>query len=302
MTHDNANHGAIAGGTLRISIVLATFNAEQYLAECFENIRRQTYPNRELIVMDGGSTDGTLAIIRDNADLISHWVSEPDRGIYHAWNKGMRFATGQWVLFRGADDLFWDPDALSRAATRLARAGPDQLIGYGRGVCIDEFGHWVGVMGDDWPTCRRRFFHLMNLPHPAMFHHVEAFRRYGEFDESFRIAGDYDFLLRVLQVADALFIADGITTAIRTGGISRRKNIQATVEALRARKKNNLPGFPYLLWRHMAICALSNMRRRAVEALLGRDFLHRAVVRRRSVRSAMLAHQFDTHISGQTST
>ena len=279
----------------RISIAIATFNAEQHLGRCLDSIRQQTYVDREVIVADGGSTDGTLDIIRANGDLIAHWFSASDRGIYDAWNKALRFVTGQWVVFRGADDFFWDRGAVARAARHLARATSDQLIAYGRAVCVDERGNWAGIIGADWPACRRRFFHQMNLPHPATFHHIEAFKRHGEFDDSFRIAGDWEFLLRVLKTTDAFFIPEGIIAGVRTGGVSRRKNIQTVVESLKARKKNKLPGLPFLLWRHLAVCALSNMRHRAAGAFLGHRIVDRAVARRRRARSVLLEREIASY-------
>ena len=87
-----------------ISIVVSVFNGADTLQQCIDSVTDQTYPAVELIVIDGGSTDGTREILLRNASKLAYWVSEPDRGIYHAWNKALVHAQGDWISFLGADD------------------------------------------------------------------------------------------------------------------------------------------------------------------------------------------------------
>src|SRR3990170_1119466 len=98
------------------TIIVATLNSAHRLPRCIASFAGQTYPRRELIVMDGGSTDGTVDIIRTQGPAVAYWESSPDRGIYHAWNKALAHAHGEWICFLGADDYFWSPTSLSRVA------------------------------------------------------------------------------------------------------------------------------------------------------------------------------------------
>lgn len=91
-----------------VSIIVSVLNGKTTLQQCIDSVERQTYPNRELIVIDGGSRDGTLELLAENGGKISAWVSAPDRGIYNAWNKGLALAQGKWICFLGADDFFWE--------------------------------------------------------------------------------------------------------------------------------------------------------------------------------------------------
>ena len=95
----------------KISIIIATYNAEKTLQRCFDSIRNQKNEKIELIVIDGNSNDNTLSIIESNADIVDYYVSESDKGIYDAWNKGVKVSTGEWIEFLGADDKLL-PDSL----------------------------------------------------------------------------------------------------------------------------------------------------------------------------------------------
>ena len=225
-----------------ISVVIAVRNGAATLEACLDSVLGQTYPDWELIVIDGASTDGTQEIIRRQADKIAFWVSEPDRGIYNAWNKALDHASGSWMIFLGADDRFADSTVLSRASAALHDAEGPYGVVYGALRILDERGNEVRVEGDAWPSVRDGFRTEMTIPHPATFHHRSLFARRGRFDERFRIAGDYEFLLRELLDRDALFIADLVLVDMALGGISSRPENLARVmlENQRARRMHGL--------------------------------------------------------------
>jgi hypothetical protein len=100
----NAKHEFIAINSKRISVIVVTYNVAKTLQACLNSIYAQTYPAIELIIIDGDSTDGTKEILAANSNHINYWISEPDKGIYDAMNKGLKQATGQWIYFLGADD------------------------------------------------------------------------------------------------------------------------------------------------------------------------------------------------------
>jgi glycosyltransferase involved in cell wall biosynthesis len=201
-----------------ISVIVAVFNGRATLQQCIDSFARQTYANKELIVIDGGSTDGTIDVLRENQNTISYWVSEPDRGIYSAWNKALSQARGEWICFLGADDYFWDTNALAHMGVQLQKLPSSVLVAYGEIMVVNSDGRVICAFGGPWGKVKKRFGQLMSIPHQGTMHRRRLFERHGHFDESFRIAGDYELLLRELKSADACFIPDVVMTAMRQGG------------------------------------------------------------------------------------
>jgi glycosyltransferase involved in cell wall biosynthesis/nucleoside-diphosphate-sugar epimerase len=209
-----------AGVSPLISIVVSVFNGAGTLQKCLDSVAGQTHAGRELIVIDGGSTDGTCEILKRNAARLAYWVSEPDRGIYDAWNKGLTRARGDWICFLGADDYLWTPDTLERLAPVLERAYPPIRLVYGEVVVVNESGVEMLRVGEEWRTARGRFQQIMCLPHTGLMHHCSLFQAHGNFDASFRIGGDYELLLRELRTGDALFVPGLVVAGMRHGGVS----------------------------------------------------------------------------------
>ena len=112
-----------------LTIITPTFNCREDLGYTLASIREQNWKGFEWIIVDGGSFDGTLAVVHVNADLVTHWVSEPDRGIYDAMNKGMTLAHGRYVQFLNAGDVFFSENSLDRVASVLNDSKPDALFG-----------------------------------------------------------------------------------------------------------------------------------------------------------------------------
>lgn len=115
---------------IRISIIMATYNAAAQLERTLRSVERQCYPHWEIIVQDGGSTDGTLEILESHRASVS-WVSEPDRGIYDAWNKAVARAGGDWALFLGADDFLMNDNVLAQCVHFLKKFDDDIVFAYG---------------------------------------------------------------------------------------------------------------------------------------------------------------------------
>ncbi len=214
-----------------ISIVVAVYNGAKTLQQCVDSISHQTYPNKELIIIDGGSLDGTVELLKLNQENIAYWISEPDRGIYNAWNKGVSQASGEWICFLGADDYFWDARVLNQVASQLATIPPNINVAYGQIMLLSSDGEKLYAIGEPWGAVQNRFKQLMSIPHPGAMHRASLFRKYGNFDEAFRIAGDYEFLLRELKSNDAMFMPNLITIGMRQGGVS--SDPANAVEAMR---------------------------------------------------------------------
>lgn len=233
-----------------ISIVVATYNNHTTLQQCIDSVVRQTYPHKELIVIDGGSSDGTVDLLKANQRAIAYWVSEPDRGIYHAWNKALVKAEGEWICFLGADDFIWDEHVLARMAGQLENLPPNICVAYGQIMLLNSQGDRLYTIGEPWERVKQRFQKSMCIPHPGMMHRRSLFEQHGEFDESFRIAGDYELLLRELKIADALFVPEFVTVGMRQGeGESSHpaSTLRLLHETRRAQRMHGQQ-FPSLSW------------------------------------------------------
>ncbi len=255
---------------MKISIVIATFSAAKCVAACLNSCINQTWQDKEIIVIDGGSTDGTVELIRQYAPHLAYWVSEKDKGIYDAWNKAIAHVTGSWVLFRGADDVFWDETVLEKATPGLATASSTELLCYGAVASVNEDQEMVGIRGGPWEDAKDLFHKRMTLPHTGLFHHIQLFQRFGGFDTSYQIAGDYDFLLRATQGGvQGKFLTGLIVTKMSGVGISNTQGLLTKRESIRALKENGVTGFPMAQCTEMAVIAFRTVRRNAIRLILG---------------------------------
>jgi glycosyltransferase involved in cell wall biosynthesis len=233
----------------RISIIVAVFNGVKTLQQCLDSVAAQTHAERELIVIDGGSTDGTVALLEKNRAQFSYWITEPDRGIYNAWNKGLAQAHGDWICFLGADDYFWDTRVLERAAAVLEKLPPEIRVAYGRVMVLSTEGQALFPLGEPWENIREKFKAVMCIPHQGVMHRRNLFAERGNFDESYRIAGDYELLLRELKTADAACLPDLIVAGMRHGGISSApKNSVASLREIRRAQRRHGERLPRLTW------------------------------------------------------
>ena len=231
-----------------ITIIIAVFNDAKTLQQCIDSVVNQTYLNKELIIIDGSSKDGTVDLLQINHNKISYWVSEPDRGIYNAWNKGLAYATGDWICFLGADDYLWDGQVLEHMVGTLGGLSDDINIAYGQVMLLTKDDKPLYKVGKPWCQIKHLFIKSMSIPHPGLMHRNSLFKRNGNFDESFRIVGDYELLLRELKVADAAFVPI-VVAGVRQGGVSCNSEHSLILlrEVRRAQIKHGLY-IPSVLW------------------------------------------------------
>lgn len=225
----------------RISVIIAVFNAQTTLQQCLDSVAQQSYKNIEVVVVDGGSSDDSVSILQRNDSLIEYWTSEPDHGVYHAWNKALRQANGDWICFLGADDYLWNPDVLLTMMSRLRTLSPDTQIAYGQVMLLTASGDSMYPIGQSWADLGKQLKKWMCIPHPGAMHRRSFFDVYGDFDETYSIAGDYELFLRGISDgnAKAVFIPDLITVGMRHGGLSSNPNntLRVIQEMRRAQKK-----------------------------------------------------------------
>lgn len=211
----------------RLSIIVATWNASQTFERCILSVLGQSFKNWELLISDGGSTDGTLELIRQYAPHIAWWRSGTDKGIYDAWNQALAHASGDYICFLGADDAWADRDSLERLFLEIGTQRYDLVTS--RGLFFSSTTGKSHVFGAPWNY--RRLGRRMVVCHPGMLHRRELFDAYGAFSTHYRIAGDLEFLMRLppdLITLDTAYV----TVRVEADGISR-KNFYARLREQR---------------------------------------------------------------------
>lgn len=225
----------------KISIIIATYNAAKTLRNCLNSIVNQLTDQTELIIVDGGSKDDTNNIINSFGDKVSVHISEPDKGIYDAWNKGVKVAKGEWVMFIGADDVLL-PSAINTYLDTINSTNNINTFDY---ICaynefIDMNGKILKIIGGypKWSIFRR----TMNAAHVASLHNRKnLFETIGGYNLDFKICADYELLMRKKQKLKSLFI-DTHIAKMKVGGMSF--STKAIIEAYKIRKlHHSLPIF-----------------------------------------------------------
>lgn len=203
---------------LKLSIITVTYNSERYIRETMRSILEQNYQNYEYIVVDGGSTDDTLSILEEYKQLFGeklYYISGRDNGIYDAMNKGIRLASGDYIGLINSDDRYTNTCFETVAKiVREEEVEPDVI--YSDLYLIDSNGDRTGcLMGD---ANKLRIGMLVN--HPTCFVRKTTYEKYGLFDIHYRIAADYDFMLRVYHNGGTFKKSSTVCAEFRVGGTS----------------------------------------------------------------------------------
>ncbi len=218
--------------TPKFSVITVTYNAAAVLEDTIQSVITQTYHHVEYIIVDGGSTDGTLDIVAQYRDRIATVVSEPDKGLYDAMNKGMRLATGDYLCFLNAGDSFHEDDTLQSIAHSLTGSTLPDVI-YGQTELVDSEGHFVRMRRLSAPEHLnwKSFKQGMLVCHQAFF----AKRALAEpYDLRYRFSADFDWCIRVMKRAQTLhnthltlidYLEEGMTTRNRRASLRERFRI-----------------------------------------------------------------------------
>lgn len=214
----------------KISIIIATYNAGKVLQRCLDSIRPQKAEEIELLIIDGKSKDNTVEIIQKNSDIIDYYVSEPDRGIYDAWNKGIKASIGEWVQFLGADDELL-PNAVHTYLDFLQKKECRNFdIISGKSYLVDENNNVLGTFGKKmlWKELR----HNMLISHGSTLHNRNFINVNGNFSLQYKICADYEFFVRYGSKLKGTFINE-FFLKFRVGGAS--DSISAIIETFMIR-------------------------------------------------------------------
>ena len=242
---------------LKISIITATYNSSKSLKSCIDSVVMQDYGSIEYIIIDGKSSDSTTDIVNNYQATYSYikMVSENDSGIYDALNKGLALATGDVIGFLHSDDLLSSSEIISDLIVKIQTEKLDGV--YGDLQYVDKQN--TNKVIRFWKSCEFKLSLLKNgwMPaHPTLFLREDIYHKHGEFDTSFKISADYDFMLRVLKDSALAFgYLPKVITKMRVGGASNRslKNILIkTKEDYRALKSNNIGGIFTLLLKNIS--------------------------------------------------
>lgn len=229
---------------MKVSIITVTYNSEKYLADCINSVARQNYKNIEHIIIDGKSTDGTLKIIKQHSKHISYWISETDKGMYDAINKGLKMATGDIIGILNSDDMFASADSVRSIVDCFETSTTDSV--YGNLVYVDASNtekvirYWKGISYK-----RSRFRYGWMPAHPTFYMRRGLLEKYGFYENHYFTAADYEFMARYLFLhkVSAQYI-DAMLVKMRCGGISNislKSRIRANRRDFLAMKKNKIP-------------------------------------------------------------
>jgi len=207
---------------MKISIITPCYNSVLTIEATIQSVLSQKNVDVEYIVIDGGSTDGTVDIIKKYSDKVFYWVSEKDNGIYDAMNKGIVHATGEVIGILNSDDFYVSDDVLMQVSDVLKQNDMDAC--YGDIVFVDKTNTkkvirtWVSGEYKE-----RRLYCGWIMPHPSVFIKTEIYKKYGLFRSDFKIAGDYELLLRLIKIHKISFLyIKKIMVCMRGGGASTK--------------------------------------------------------------------------------
>lgn len=228
---------------MRISIITATFNSEKTITHTLDSVKNQSYNNIEHIIIDGKSTDSTLDII-SKYQHVNKTISEKDNGIYFALNKGIKETSGDIIGFLHADDFFFSNTIIEDIANSFKNNKIDILYGDLQYVSKNDTSKIIR----NWKS--KNFNHKLLKkgwmpPHPTFYAKKNIYKNYGNFDTNFKIAADYDLMLRILKQNISTYYLPKVIVKMRLGGVSNRnikQMLRKSFEDYKAIKNNHVGG------------------------------------------------------------
>ena len=228
---------------MKVSIITVSFNSAKTISDTIDSVLSQDFPEIEYIVVDGGSTDGTIDIIRQNENRISQWISEKDQGMYDAMNKGIAMATGDVIGILNSDDVYINTRVISDLM-RLMQTQNTEVV-FADLILVDSSNQNKVIRYYDSGRFHPNKFRFGWMPaHPTVFVKRELYQRVGKFSTTYQIAADYEMLIRMLAIQKASYayypkpVVRMRAGGASTSGISR--NWILNQEIIRACKENGI--------------------------------------------------------------
>lgn len=237
----------------KVSIITVVFNNKGTISSAIDSVLSQAYPGIEYIIIDGGSTDGTDKVVKSYGGKITTFISEPDKGLYDAMNKGIKLATGDVIGILNSDDLYYNNNVIQKVADEFRLADPDAV--YGDLLYVDKSDTNKNVRY--WKSSdyqKNAFVCGWHPPHPTFFVKRDVYEKYGLFDISFDLSADFELMLRFIEKfgIKTKYIPE-ILVKMRLGGETNKsiKNIiKGNVNCIKAFRKNGIrPNYLYPLFR-----------------------------------------------------
>lgn len=229
---------------MKVSIITVTLNSAAFLEDCIQSVISQTYPDIEHIIIDGKSYDQTLDIVKKYEKNIAKCISEYDKGMYDAINKGMKAATGDIIGVLNSDDVFYDKDVVSAIVSEMQNTDAESI--YGDLVYVDE--HDLNRVERIWkgkPYKRSLFCKGWMPAHPTFYFKTSAYKKFGGYETHFYSAADYELMARYLYLNEVSSVyIPKMMVKMRSGGQSNsgfKKRLKANRRDYLAMKKNKIP-------------------------------------------------------------
>lgn len=226
---------------MKISIITITYNSAKTIQRALESVQSQTYQDIEHVIVDGASKDGTRELIEAYAKKHTNvrWISEPDKGIYNALNKGIHLATGDVIGFVHSDDILYAPDSITHIAEAFAQQ--DIQVVYGDLQYVREGKVTRRWRSNDFNPASLKYGWM--CPHPTMYVRREVYQQVGDYDEWFSISADYDMILRIFKSGFKTQYLPEVLVSMEVGGASNkntRARLSKTQEDFIALRKNHV--------------------------------------------------------------
>jgi len=229
---------------IKVSIITPSLNSEKYIKDCIDSVISQTYKNIEYIIIDGNSSDNTQRIVKSYGNKVTTFISENDNGIFDAMNKGIKNATGDIVAILNSDDYYYDNKVIENIVSEFKNNNISGL--YGDLIIISEDKKRVIRNWRSKKLNKKDWKNGLHPAHPTFFVRKEIYDKFGIFDEKYRIASDYELMLRFLyikEIKSKYFKNKDPLVVMRAGGNSN-KDIKAIIksnkEVIESWKDNNL--------------------------------------------------------------
>ncbi|MDM5272401.1 glycosyltransferase family 2 protein [Sulfurovum sp. zt1-1] len=224
-----------------VTIITVVFNMHEHIATTIQSVLDQTYDNMEYLIIDGGSTDGTIDIIKAYDDQIDYWVSEKDLGIYDAMNKGLRLATGEIIGILNADDAYIN-DAVEKSVQALHGSGADYSIGKIKKIPSQR------IYSPTYPLEQGKVYQGMMYPHIGAFIKRDVYKQVGLFDTKYKISADFDVAMRIYKKGFTEVLVPSIIGEVLEDGVSagmrtKKENMKIAI----SHGKNPLFAYNYYL-------------------------------------------------------